>query len=40
MSNIQIDCDENFTSLCIKLNKHINWKTHEHLVANKISKTI
>ena len=36
----QIDCSDNFNFLGIDLHKHMNWKSHVHIIAKRFLKLL
>ena len=40
ITNIKLECLDSFYFLGITIDKHLTWKEHIHLIANKISRTV
>ena len=40
INNIKLECLDSFNFLGITINKHLTWKEHINLIANKISRTV
>ena len=40
INNIQLECLDSFNFLGITIDKHLTWKKHINLIANKISRTV
>ena len=40
INNIKLECLEFFNFLGITIDKHLTWKEHINLIANKISRTV
>ena len=40
INNIKLECLDSFNFLGITIDKHLTWKEHIHLIANKISRTV
>ena len=40
ITNIKLECSDYFNFLGITIDKHLTWKEHINLIANKISRTV
>ena len=40
INNIKLECSDSFDFLDITMDKHLTWKYHINLIANKISRTV